>query len=121
MILSVCFLLLSINADTGYQAGEAEYPDNTVNELSVISETVSISSPQNEFCLPRQVNLANAQRVQSTVKRTNSSSRQSCVILKDGKVINLNSTGYTERIINLFPSGLLEASHHFISLGKLRI
>lgn len=91
------------------------------HELTQLSDKVSYSASESEFCAPRQVNVANTQRVKTLAKRNNASQRTGYFIFKGGKPVNRTSISLFISTIHSFPSGFDSSDHHLISLRKLII
>lgn len=132
IIISVLFICLigifcktddyTDKASVDYQLSEiAEAANNAYNAL--LSSEAILSSPQNECRIPRQTNIVYSLRNYSQAKRNNgvTSFRTGFATTKPGKLMNPYATSLYFDSIRLFPSGLTEATHHLISLGKLII
>ena len=81
----------------------------------------NISASDSELCIPRQEQVVNGQRVQSTTRRTNNAHRNSVVFAKSGKVINAELRYFIQQKSIIIHSTLMEPTHRLLSLGKLII
>ena len=106
----------------------AENPVNPVSEESVADIYLidaacqsSLSSTDHEFCPPRQVSFANAQRVQSTPRRTTGAHRNNLEFTKSGRIINACLTYDIQRKSIFIHSSRIEPTHRLLYLGKLII
>lgn len=81
----------------------------------------SISSPESEICLPRQVSYASPSRVQNIARRTTGYSRINVEFAKSGKVINAGLTYFIQNKSITIHSSLTEPSHKLLCLGILII
>ena len=106
----------------------AENPANPVSDESVADISLievacqsSLSSTDHEFCPPRQVSFANAQRVQNAPRRTSGVQRSNLEFTKSGKVINAVLRYFIQRKSVIIHSSLIEPSHRLLCLCKLII
>ncbi len=82
---------------------------------------ISISSPEAELCLPRQVTFANTVRLAGGPGRTIGVHRNSLEFAKSGKVVNAG-VRYITQVNTIFKhSAGIEPSHRLHSLGRLII
>ena len=81
----------------------------------------NISASDSELCIPRQEQIVNSQRIQSTTRRTNHVHRNSVVFAKSGKVINAELRYFIQQKSIIIHSTLMEPTHRLLSLGKLII
>lgn len=81
----------------------------------------NISASDSELCIPRQEQIANSQRIQSTTRRTNHVHRSNAVFAKSGKVINAGLRYFIQQKSIIIHSTLMEPTHRLLSLGKLII
>ena len=98
----------------------AETDLNTYTAVFSVSDSC-ISSPDQEFCLPRPVSFANTQRVQTGARRTNSINRNCIEFAKAGRVMNAGIRYFIQNKSVLVHSSLSEPSHRLLYLGKLII
>lgn len=81
----------------------------------------TISDPESELCLPRQVSSANFHRVQSTARRTGGACRNNIEFIKAGKMVNADIK-YSVQIKDIIiHSSLIEPAHRLLCLGRLII
>lgn len=97
--------------------------DETEAGMSLIESLnhTNISASDSELCIPRQEQVVNGQRVQSTTRRTNNAHRNSVVFAKSGKVINAELRYFIQQKSIIIHSTLMEPTHRLLSLGKLII
>lgn len=82
---------------------------------------MEISAEESEFFLPRPTSFTNAQRVQSTARRTTGAQRNNIEFAKSGKVVNAGLRYFTQKKSLIIHSTLLEPAHRLLHLGKLII
>ncbi len=87
------------------------------------AENYSFSTPEPQCRLPRQTNFSNLLRASGQSVRSNHTNncRNGFVLAKSGKSMNPYTTSLFFVSLIRFPSGLTEANHRLISLGKLII
>lgn len=120
------YLLIFILAAV-YQGSSGQSVSSVMEEdMADISFDISayhtdFSPTESEFNLPRQTSFANSQRVQSTVRRTNSAHRSNIEFAKSGKVVNAGLRYFIQLQSIIIHSTLIEPSHRLLCLGKLII
>lgn len=97
--------------------------DETEAGMSLIESLnhTNISASDSELCIPRQEQIVNSQRIQSTTRRTNHVHRSSAVFAKSGKVMNAGLRYFVQQKSIIIHSTLMEPTHRLLSLGKLII
>lgn len=122
-IISFCIIAMTQNVECAVtDNGELmEYSIIDLSDESVCPEDFSLSAAESEFSIPRPTNFTNIPRSQTVAKRTLTRGHDTFCVLKDGKFLNKQTTTKYLYNLNRFPSGLTEATHHLISLGKLVI
>lgn len=85
-----------------------------------VSQT-SMSSPDAQLCLPRQVSFANTVRLAGGTVRTISVHRNSLEFAKSGKVINAGIRYSVQNNSVFFHSAKVEPSYKLFFLGRLII
>ncbi len=106
-----------------YDAGGAvwEFQDSARSHFD--ADRYSFTLPDAQCPVPRQTNIANTSRTSAQAKRPNlqNIARHGFILAKPGKSMNQYTTSLFFVSILNFPSGLTEANHRLISLGKLII
>lgn len=106
--------------------GSADRHDDTDSRIDFhsIAEIASdsfISSPDHEFCLPRQISFANTQRVQSAPRRTSGLHKNNVQFAKAGKLMNSVHRYCIQNKTIIIHSSLAEPSHRLLCLCRLII
>ncbi|MBR2162241.1 MAG: hypothetical protein IJ954_00005 [Bacteroidales bacterium] len=99
---------ISANAETGFFS-------------HLILSQQSISSPDTECCVPRQVSSASTTNIQSSARRTSYPNRSNIEFAKSGKIINADIRFFIQRKSIITHSTLIEPAHRLLYLGKLII
>lgn len=81
----------------------------------------SISTPESDFCIPRQVSSVNAPRLQNNCRRHETSHRQNVVFMKAGKTINAGVRYIVQKQSILAHSSFIKPSNRLLYLGRLII
>ncbi len=126
MIVCLAFIYMD-KADEFHSAAFIEDADKS--EFTVPAEkhfhadNFAFSAPETQCRVPRQTSVTNTVRTITQASRNHSTtnSRNGFTLIKAGKSMN----DYTTSLFFIsklnFPSGMDEADHHLISLGKLII
>lgn len=99
-------------------ASEAVLADISTIECTNYS---SFSKSQSEPCIPRQISLNNAHRVQSAARRATSIQRHSLEFTKAGKIINVGLRHAIKNNCSITYSSLTEPAQRLLYLGRLII
>lgn len=89
--------------------------------IDAATYTVSLSSAESDFCLPRQVSNVNTIRIQGSSRRTENVQRQGFEFIKSGKVINAGIRYFIQKNSIVTHSSHFVPAYRVISLGKLII
>lgn len=81
----------------------------------------SISTPESDFCIPRQVSSVNAPRLQNNGRRHETSHRHNVVFMKAGKTINAGVKYIVQKQSILVHSSLIRPSNRLLYIGRLII
>ena len=81
----------------------------------------SLSEPDHELCLPRQISVSGPVRVQSGARRTGGVQRTSLEFTKAGKTVNAGVRYSVQNKSIISHSSMIEPCCRLISLGKLII
>lgn len=92
-----------------------------IHQIAQISPDSCISSPDQKFCLPRQISFANTQRVQNAPRRTSGLQKNNVQFAKAGKVINPVLRYCIQNQTLIIHSSQIEPSHRLLALCRLII
>ena len=128
-IAFACLAVLLMNRTDGFGASDLNGVKDSYelsvphDEFDLSADNFTFSVPETECRVPRQTNSFNSTRTFSQSQRNSntSSCRTGFTLSKPGKFMNPYTTSLFFISIFKFPSGLSEATHHLISLGKLII
>lgn len=122
-LLKYLLPFIVVAAFAGGSAGSSSACDEEkVSGFSIdaATYTVSLSSAESDFCLPRQVSNVNTCRIQGNSRRTENVQRQGFEFIKSGKVINAGIRYFIQKNSITHSSHFVPA-YRVISLGKLII
>ena len=117
------FLFAVISYGAEGTVSDVSLEDFRMIEESVLAQqfTVSDSTADSEFCLPRQISTANTLRAHSSVKRTSGAYRINTEFIASGKVINASQRFYVQIKSIITQSSLADPAYWLLKLGKLII
>lgn len=121
------YLLLSLVAMAFYMGDKSDlFAHEDVQEYDYASAyttslNVSITSPETDICIPRQVSTVTVPRLQSNSNRHDTSRRQNHEVVKSGKTINSILRYVVQKKSLIIHSSLMEPANKLVSLCRLII
>ena len=121
------YLLLSLVAMAFYMGDKSDmFAHENVQEYDYASAyttslNVSITSPETDICIPRQVSTVTVPRLQSNSNRHETSHRQNHEVVKSGKTINSCLRYFVQKKSLIIHSSLMEPANKLVSLCRLII
>lgn len=96
---------------------------DNATDVSIIDSTCepSLSEPESEPCLPRQISFSNSYRVQSVARKTAGMQRYNLEFTKAGKIFNSSIRYVIQTCSRIISPTLSEPSQKLLSLGRLII
>lgn len=119
LILGIVALAFYHGAQGDVFANEKHRCLDIQHDLSATGIT-SISSPESDFCIPRQVSSVNVTRLQDNGRRHETSHRQN-VVMKAGKTINAGVKYIVQKQSILVHSSFIRPSNRLLYIGRLII
>ena len=120
LILGIVALAFYHGAQGDVFANEKHRCLDIQHDLSATGIT-SISSPESDFCIPRQVSSFNVPRLQNNCRRYETSHRQNVVFMKAGKTINAGIKYIVQKQSILVHSSFIRPSNRLLYIGRLII
>lgn len=123
IIIIFCISLISWNTEIYYQHSDQHIADNIITSIICdSSESGQILPPQGEISVPRNTSVSNRTRTNAQIRRPGGNIISGKIALtKSGSIQNRNNVFTFRNLLERFPSGLEESTHHLIYLGKLII
>ena len=123
IIILFCISLLSWNTEISYPHSDQHIADNNItSQICDSSESGQILPQQGEISVPRNTTVSNRTRTNAQLRRPGGNIISGKIALsKNGSIRNINNVSTFRSILERFPSGLEESTHHLIYLGKLII
>jgi hypothetical protein len=117
------FFFAVVSHSTEGSVSEVSLEDFRLIEESVLAQqfTLSDSTADSEFCLPRQVSTANSLRASGSVRRTSGVHRINAEFITSGKVINASLRFFIQQNSVIARSSLADPAYRLHKLGKLII
>ena len=115
------FAVISYGAEG--TVSDVSLEDFRMIEESVMAQqfTVSDSTADSEFCLPRQIPTANTLRAHNSVRRTSGAYRINTEFIASGKIINAGLRFCIQIKSIITRSSLADPAYRLLKLGKLII
>ena len=117
------FLFAVISYGAEGTVSDVSLEDFRMIEESIMAQqfTVSDSTADSEFCLPRQISTANTLRAHNSVKRTSGAYRINTEFIASGKIINAGLRFCIQIKSIITRSSLADPAYRLLKLGKLII
>ena len=120
------YLLLVIVAAAFFSGTEGSVSVDTTEQCPDIflydeAFELSLSAPESELAVPRQVFFAHTHQVQSSARRTVNSHRNNLEFTKAGKLINAGIQYFVQNLTIVKGSSLSDPAQRLLCLGKLII
>lgn len=117
-VMAALFFLSRSDGSVAYVTNEN--PDfEILSDVSAIN--ASLSSPDADLCLPRQVSSANSQQFQNTIRRSETSHRQNYEFVRSGKTINPGLRYIVQRQSLITFSSLADPAYRLVTFCRLII
>ena len=86
-----------------------------------VTDISSISTPESDFCIPRQVSSVSVPRLQNNFRRHETSHRHNVIFIKAGKTINACIKYIVQEQSILVHSSFIRPSDRLFYIGRLNI